>query len=142
MTRLNWRDGNVGKKNTIRATSKIKGIEISVAPLVIHHSTMACNCSFELNPLIISIPTKSTFKQTNFVTEGREYRCNLRREIEFFANLHIFKGGYMSDPSDLPFIELSLHTHAPIITGNVKHFPSELTVLTPADFLNEFKKKL
>ena len=47
----------------------------------------------------------------------------------------------LPDPSDLPFIELSLHTHAPVITGNTKHFPHDLKILTPADFISEYQKK-
>ena len=47
----------------------------------------------------------------------------------------------LPDPSDLPFIELSLHTHAPIITGNTKHYPDDLNVLTPADFIVQYRNK-
>jgi putative PIN family toxin of toxin-antitoxin system len=41
----------------------------------------------------------------------------------------------LPDPSDLPFIELSYHTHAPVITGNSKHFPADIVALTPVEFL-------
>ncbi|MBN1167615.1 MAG: putative toxin-antitoxin system toxin component, PIN family [Methanospirillaceae archaeon] len=47
----------------------------------------------------------------------------------------------LPDPADLPFIELSLHIQAPVITGNTRHFSSYCNVLTPADFLEQYKKK-
>ncbi|MFH0968489.1 MAG: putative toxin-antitoxin system toxin component, PIN family [Methanobacteriota archaeon] len=47
----------------------------------------------------------------------------------------------ISDPSDLPFIELSLHTHAPVITGNTKHYPCDLNILTPAEFIALYREK-
>jgi len=46
----------------------------------------------------------------------------------------------LPDPSNLPFIELSYHTHAPVITGNTKHFPDDIIVMTPAEFLEGMKR--
>lgn len=46
------------------------------------------------------------------------------------------------DPGDLPFIEVSLHSRVPIVTGNTRHFKGSGTVvLTPADFLAEYGEK-
>ena len=45
----------------------------------------------------------------------------------------------LPDPSDLPFIELSYHTHAPVITGNIKHFPESIIAMTPAEFLKRMR---
>ncbi|OPX64073.1 MULTISPECIES: putative toxin-antitoxin system toxin component, PIN family [unclassified Methanoregula] len=43
------------------------------------------------------------------------------------------------DPDDLPFIEVSLHTGTPIITGNVRHFQkSGAVVTTPAEYLKQY----
>jgi uncharacterized protein len=47
----------------------------------------------------------------------------------------------LPDPFDLPFIELSYHTGAPVITGNIRHFPSDSNVITPTDFLIRYKKQ-
>ncbi len=47
----------------------------------------------------------------------------------------------LPDPADLPFIELSLHVQAPVISGNTRHFFSYCNVLTPAEFLNRYKKR-
>jgi putative PIN family toxin of toxin-antitoxin system len=44
---------------------------------------------------------------------------------------------HLPDPSDLPFIELAHHTHAPVITGNRKHFPDDIIVMTPSEFLQQ-----
>ena len=46
----------------------------------------------------------------------------------------------LPDPSNHPFIELSYHTHAPVITGNAKHFPDDIIVMTPAEFLEGMKR--
>lgn len=46
----------------------------------------------------------------------------------------------LPDPADLPFIELAYHTHAPVITGNVKHFPDDIIVMTPAEYLDGMKR--
>lgn len=45
----------------------------------------------------------------------------------------------LPDPGDLPFIEVSLHTRVPIVTGNARHFKgSGAVVLTPAEFLTKY----
>jgi putative PIN family toxin of toxin-antitoxin system len=45
------------------------------------------------------------------------------------------------DPGDLPFIEVSLHAGAPVVTGNVRHFRgSGAVVLTPSEFLAKFQE--
>lgn len=42
----------------------------------------------------------------------------------------------LPDPSDLPFVEVARATDSPIVTGNVRHFPSNfVTVLSPAALL-------
>jgi len=42
----------------------------------------------------------------------------------------------LPDLSDLPFVEVSRATNSPIVTGNAKHFPSNLvTVLSPTALL-------
>jgi putative PIN family toxin of toxin-antitoxin system len=46
------------------------------------------------------------------------------------------------DPGDLPFIEVSLHTNVPVVTGNIRHFNgSGAIVLTPVQFLEKMKSK-
>ncbi|KAF5091524.1 PIN domain protein [anaerobic digester metagenome] len=45
----------------------------------------------------------------------------------------------LPDPSDLPFIELSYHTNAPIITGNTKHFPDNSIIMTPSEFIDKIR---
>ncbi|MDR1191900.1 MAG: putative toxin-antitoxin system toxin component, PIN family [Verrucomicrobiales bacterium] len=48
----------------------------------------------------------------------------------------------LPDPKDACFLEMALQTNAPLVTGNLKHFPAKLhrgaRVFTPADFLKEF----
>jgi putative PIN family toxin of toxin-antitoxin system len=45
----------------------------------------------------------------------------------------------MPDPTDLPFLEVAVQAHAPLVTGNASHFqgvaPSAARVLTPAAFM-------
>lgn len=43
------------------------------------------------------------------------------------------------NPTDLPFIELANYIHAPVLTGNVKQFPDDIVVMTPAMFLESVK---
>lgn len=89
-----------------------------------------------------------------------EYRNVLRREyfsryftaserehvLEFLA----FNSAYttstvvvleLPDPGDIPFLEVALSEKAPLVTGNLRHFPARLrqgaVVLTPAEFLKE-----
>jgi putative PIN family toxin of toxin-antitoxin system len=43
------------------------------------------------------------------------------------------------DPGDVPFIEVSLHTGALVVTGNTRHFRGSGTiVMTPAEFLAKY----
>lgn len=39
------------------------------------------------------------------------------------------------DEADKKFFEVSTHCNAILITGNIKHFPSDETIVTPARFL-------
>ena len=49
----------------------------------------------------------------------------------------------LPDPSDAPFAETALAARAPLVTGNLKHFPARICegirIITPADFLAEFR---
>lgn len=46
------------------------------------------------------------------------------------------------DPGDLPFVEVAIHARVPIVTGNTRHFRnSGAEVLTPAEFLEEYREK-
>ena len=42
-----------------------------------------------------------------------------------------------SDESDKKFFEVARATQALLITGNVRHFPRDACIISPADFLNE-----
>lgn len=39
-----------------------------------------------------------------------------------------------SDESDRKFLEVAKFCHAPLITGNVKHYPEDKTIVTVAEF--------
>lgn len=45
----------------------------------------------------------------------------------------------LPDPSDRPFYELAVHSRVPLITGNTKHFPDDIMVMTPAEFIKSKK---
>lgn len=49
--------------------------------------------------------------------------------------------GDLPDPSDEAFAEVALTSGVPLVTGNVRHFPSKklvgLKVVTPAEFIRE-----
>ncbi len=49
----------------------------------------------------------------------------------------------LSDPSDLPFLEVAVETGAPLITGNAAHYeqvaPPEATILTPRQFMASWR---
>lgn len=51
----------------------------------------------------------------------------------------------LPDKKDAPFAETALAAQAPLITGNLKHFPSgacrEIVVMTPAQFLEELHRR-
>ena len=42
------------------------------------------------------------------------------------------------DDSDKIFYEVAKYCGAVLITGNIKHFPKESFIMTPADFLDKF----
>jgi predicted nucleic acid-binding protein len=49
----------------------------------------------------------------------------------------------LPDPDDAPFLECALAAGAPLVTGNLRHFPKsaarDITVITPAQFVALFK---
>ncbi len=49
----------------------------------------------------------------------------------------------LPDPADRPFIEVAAEAAAPLITGNLKHFPPEacanIEVLSPAAFIQSWR---
>lgn len=110
------------------------------------------------NPaVIIRMVVSNTLRIVLDTRVYHEYQVVLRRPRFRFAPddvqalLTFFKTGGMwivpppvfislPDPSDLPFIELSYYSHAPVITGNTKHFPDDITVLTPSEFLERIKR--
>lgn len=51
----------------------------------------------------------------------------------------IISEGFMSDESDRIFNDTARMSNAILVTGNVKHFPDEACIMTPAAFLLEFK---
>lgn len=44
----------------------------------------------------------------------------------------------LPDESDRVFYDTAQASGAILITGNIKHFPSEAFIMTPSDFLNKF----
>lgn len=48
------------------------------------------------------------------------------------------------DPDDVPFLEVAASAHAILVTGNLRHYPSEaragVTVVTPAEFLGLLRR--
>lgn len=48
----------------------------------------------------------------------------------------------LPDPSDRPFFELAYHSKVPLITGNVRHFPEGIIVVTPAKYIEKLKKEI
>lgn len=50
----------------------------------------------------------------------------------------------LKDPSNRPFVEVSLYKDIPLITGNRKHFENvkNLRLYSPKEFLEEIKHKL
>lgn len=51
----------------------------------------------------------------------------------------------LPDPSDMPFLEVAASAGAAIVTGNLRHFPSEacgeVAVLTPAELVRVLGRK-
>jgi len=43
----------------------------------------------------------------------------------------------MTDESDRKFYDLHKAANAILITGNIKHFPKESTIIKPADFISQ-----
>ena len=49
---------------------------------------------------------------------------------------------HFTDETDKKFYDLAKSANAYLITGNIKHFPQDNKIITPADFLQYFSKKL
>jgi len=73
------------------------------------------------------------------------------REISVIVNLILRKGIVMEtekstvkmiDESDRKFYDLHKAADAILITGNIKHFPKENSIMKPADFLEKIKEPL
>lgn len=49
----------------------------------------------------------------------------------------------LPDPADLPFFEVAVEAAAPLVTGNLRHFPVEvctgIEVLAPATFIERWR---
>ena len=58
------------------------------------------------------------------------------------AAVHLASG--LPDPDDAPFLECALTAGAPLVTGNLRHFPKSVAgdtiVITPAQFIRRVRK--
>ena len=52
-----------------------------------------------------------------------------------------FKPQPMSDEDDRIFYDIAKASHAILLTGNIKHFPLEPFIVSPADFLKEYQQR-
>jgi len=85
-----------------------------------------------------------------------EYERVLRRprfgfeawQVNFLMD-EIIKGGFsvvpepiadipFTDESDRKFFEVAKFCHAPLITGNIKHYPQDACIATVADFFEQY----
>jgi predicted nucleic acid-binding protein len=48
----------------------------------------------------------------------------------------------MTDEDDRIFYDTAKASNAFLITGNIRHFPQESFILTPANFLKEYQRAL
>ena len=46
----------------------------------------------------------------------------------------------MSDEDDRKFYDVAKASHAFLVTGNIKHFPRDSFIVTPANFLKNYQK--
>ena len=44
----------------------------------------------------------------------------------------------MEDEDDRPFYEVAKYCNVPLITGNIRHFPTDELIMTPADFCRTY----
>ena len=83
----------------------------------------------------------------------RRYFTDLEREeiLDFLrSNSHYVTAVVvvtdLPDPDDVPFLEVSLSESAPLITGNMKHFPESrrrgAVVCSPSQFLASYGPRL
>ena len=49
---------------------------------------------------------------------------------------------YMPDENDRIFYDVAKASGSLLITGNIKHFPHDKDILSPSDFLNNYRKYL
>ena len=54
------------------------------------------------------------------------------------VDVHIPSAISMTDEEDRKFYDAAKISHAYLITGNIKHFPKEPFIVTPAGFLNTY----
>ncbi len=48
---------------------------------------------------------------------------------------------YFGDEDDLKFYEVARHCRATLITGNLRHFPEEPSIMSISDFLSAYLKQ-
>lgn len=48
----------------------------------------------------------------------------------------------LPDPSNRSFYELAYHSRVPLITGNTKHFPDDIMVMTPTEFVKRKESQI
>lgn len=67
--------------------------------------------------------------------------CNIRRFISLVGSIGTSLDPFPSriklpDASDRIFYDTAKNSGSVLITGNIRHFPKEAFIMTPADFLN------
>lgn len=74
-----------------------------------------------------------------WVTEedARDLLAFLFLDAECIVATSLVQG--LPDPGDVPFLEVAITAHVPLVTGNLKHFPKQfcrgLHVLSPSGFV-------
>lgn len=75
----------------------------------------------------------------HFLPEDIAFILNAVKDLGFCE--HILPGltGHprCPHPDDQKFYDLALSTDSLLITGNIKHYPSEIRVLSPTDYLHD-----
>ena len=56
----------------------------------------------------------------------------------FSVIAHPLPDAVTGDPDDLPFFEVAKAADAVLVTGNLRHFPDDPAVMSPADFCGRY----
>jgi len=120
----------------ISASLSSDGNPAKIIDLITADENVKFYYSFEIFNEYVKVLSYSRF---NFSELKKNHVLNLIVKYGISIN-PIISNQPFTDESDRIFYDIAKTANAYLITGNIKHYPSEPFILTPAQFLEMFEK--